>query len=215
MQVNIVVFPIGSGGNFLCRALTLDPATVPMGSLPLDSDVKQRLKAYSYDNIPSKQYNSFLNNGYSEWVDYELNHMYFPLTRGIPELEQSNKILVEFMHPDQLATKIQLFGPSDKINFSVVDIVGCRNWVVDHRLHKGAYTDAQSVKKQTEQEYSATKLLIKKYNANTISLRKILYNEKSFINEYKKICDNLQLKCYPELAGLLYKTWKNTWPSLF
>ena len=60
MIANIILFVAGSGGNFLARILTLDPATIPIGG---DGETaSERSELYHYSNIDkllNKKYNNF------------------------------------------------------------------------------------------------------------------------------------------------------------
>ena len=52
MNVKLIVFTRGSGGNFLARVLTLDESTAPMGGgMPT---TEERYNRYLYSNVDSK-----------------------------------------------------------------------------------------------------------------------------------------------------------------
>ena len=53
MIVNLIIYNLGAGGNFLGRVLTLDHTTFPMGGIDSDTEipsVADRLTRYCYDN---------------------------------------------------------------------------------------------------------------------------------------------------------------------
>lgn len=205
MKVKIILFPRGAGGNFLARVLTLDPATVPLGSENY-STAYQRCQQYCYTNIATP-FNQQLSNGLSSWVDTELNHFYFPLTRGFEELISLDQIIVEPIHPDHYAQKINLFGESDEIDLYYLDITGCKEWVQDQVAHKISNTADNT----TETELESLNTIIQNLSPTSISLLQILKSESTFCDEYIKLCNAMKLNSYPELALTIYQSWKNTW----
>lgn len=78
MNVKLVIYPHGAGGNFLARILTLDKTVFPMGDCHVNSSPKFLVDYYKYDNISlgENTYNEMLPNGLSKWVDIELNEYY-------------------------------------------------------------------------------------------------------------------------------------------
>jgi len=205
MQVKIILFPRGAGGNFLARVLTLDPATVPLGSENCSTS-QQRCEQYCYTNIDTP-FNRRLSNGLSSWVDTELNHFYFPLTRGFEELISLDQIVVEPIHPDHYSQKINLFGESDEIELYYLDITGCKEWVHDQVTHKISDTADHTL----EFELESLNTMIKDLSPTPISLLQILKSESTFGDEYIKLCNSMKLNSYPELALTIYRSWKNTW----
>jgi hypothetical protein len=202
MKINIVLFNRGSGGNFLARVLTLDPATVCLGKNNIESAV-DRCNYYCYDAIAVPP-NTPAGNGLSVWVDKELNQYYFPLTRGIEQLVQLNQLIIEPIHPDHYQTKLQLLGPDDHAKLYYIDPTGCENWVAAQVRHK----IMANIKQPLSEDLNS---IIEKQPAEAISLQKIIESEQTFLSEYVRVCNIMQLKSYPDLALKIYKTWQQTW----
>ena len=145
MIANIILFVAGSGGNFLARILTLDPATIPIGG---DGETaSERSELYHYSNIDkllNKKYNNFNNNGLSDWVEIELNKMFFPMTLGVEKITKMNKILVEPIHPSHYETKLGYFGKDDILKILYIDPIDCEQWITTQRIHKGVVKDNKS-----------------------------------------------------------------------
>lgn len=208
MNVNIVLFNRGSGGNFLARVLTLDPKTVALGEENIVT-AEQRCQTYCYDKI-TQPFNrpSHKGNGLSVWVDTELNYFYSPLTQGVEKLMASNQIVIEPIHPDHYEKKIKLFGKDDQIKLYYIDITDCENWVHDQVAHKILSKHAY-IKKINQT--SILKSIVSGQSAYPISLKNIIESELTFCAEYVKICTLMNLISYPELALKIYKSWQKTW----
>jgi hypothetical protein len=209
------MFLRGSGGNFLARVLTLDPSTVPIGGgadtahLPTN----KRVDRYRYDDqFSNKKFNVFLDSKLSVWVDKELNQYYFPLTIGVEKLIELNLIIVEPMHPEHFEQKLQYFGNDDQLTFFYVDPTNCMKWIVEQRLHKGAYTPSTaSIEQNTLDELNCLMQLLKKYDPISIKLENIIHSELEFLKEYRLACKNLKLPPYPTEDLEIYQSWKKTW----
>jgi hypothetical protein len=204
MKVNIILFNRGSGGNFLARILTLDPTTVCLGSVDIDS-AQDRCEYYCYSELTQPP-NTPLANGLSTWVDAELNRFYFPFTRGIEQLIKLNRTVIEPMHPDQYQVKSQLLGQDDQITLYYIDITGCESWVekqIKHKIHPA-----------TRPAYwcdTTLNNIASSQQATPIKLKNIIESEYTFVSEYSKVCGLMKLKSYPDLALKIYKTWQKTW----
>lgn len=213
MHVKFILFESGSGGNFLARVLTLDPSTVNLGDEC--STVEQRLARYRYDTPlfgPDKTYNAMLPSNLSYWVDIELNQYYFPFTRGIPELCELNKLVVEPIHSRNFDDKLLLLGKDDIVEFYYIDPSDCDEWIKDQIHHKisGQRTFSES---DYNQNIDHLYKLSQQYNMQPISLAAILKDQVSFINEYLRICDIMNLIPHCAEAEIIYKTWKATWKT--
>lgn len=213
MNVDVILFSAGSAGNFLARVLSLDTTTVPLGALTDYNDVERRFNHYDYSRVIENigtDFNNFLTNGLSKWVNYELNKMFFPLTRGIPELIKLNLRVIEPIHPQQLNHKMALLGKDDNINFSYIDITECIEWVTKQQIHKGAYKKFPTTHSTLDDLKNVTKCAIEN-NATSINLKNIILSEESFLKEYQKICAELNIKNYDLYAIGIYRSWKETW----
>lgn len=213
MKVKIILFPRGGGGNFLGRIFTLDTTTVPLGALSIDTlnNVDARAKAYHYSSLVSQiksPFNYPSKDGLSQWVDIELNTMYFPLTLGIETLVDLNRTVVEPIHEDHYETKKELFGSDDQLDLFYLDASGCEEWVLKQKQHK---ISTSATLELTTNEINNVNQLAEKYSAEPISLFNIISSDVSFLSEYCKISDLMGFKIYKTHALEIYKSWKQTW----
>ena len=221
MQANIILFVKGSAGNFLARVLSLDENTVPIGGVEPGQtvSVEQRAARYNYCHINRAiggKFNKFGQAGLSNWVDIELNQMYFPLTLGVEQLSRLNLDIVEPVHPLDLESKLDCFSSTDVLKYTYVDITDCIDWVVDHKLHKGVYTSdvtRSGVLSQTLFECTDLKIIHERCQAEPISLKKIINSADDFLSEYKRVCQYYSLTAYPTHVLNIYQSWKTTWPK--
>ena len=209
MKVTIILFNRGSGGNFLARILTLDPSTVCLGNANIDS-AQDRCEYYCYSE-PTISPNTHAGNGLSVWVDNELNHFYFPFTRGFKQLIEMNLTVVEPIHPDHYHTKIQLLGTDDRITLSYIETTGCENWIKQQIKHK-IYMLNKTIAPLLDD--TILNSIIVDQAATPINLKNIIESELTFEAEYIKICNRLELNSYPELALKIYRTWRRTWAPI-
>jgi hypothetical protein len=214
-----MVFVKGSGGNFLARVLTLDPATVPLGGTVDNSSLTtpERLDRYRYnDQFYTKQFNKPSgNNGLSHWVNMELNQYYFPLTMGVEKLIDLNLTVVEPIHPEHFEQKLQYFGVDDQIKFCYIDPLDCHSWIVDQRFHKGvcsANTSRVAAEKQVFDDCKHLQQIVTDEFV-PVNLKNILLSGQDFLNEYDKICKHLNILSFPTEALEIYQTWKKTWKT--
>lgn len=210
MNVKIVLFQIGAGGNFLSRVATLDDNTVPLGGYTEDSNylsTSERFLRYQYSNIPKdiiETFDELLPNGLTKWVDYELFTMFFPLTIGFEKLIKYNQTVVEFVHPEHYYEKLTFFGNDDCVETYWLDSSGCLDWVYRQGSTK---TTVRSIK-EVNDSYCLMKQIAEKENASSFSLLNIL---NSFETEYLEMCNKLNVKAHmPEALGI-YHSWKKTW----
>jgi|TARA_R110000824_G_scaffold401037_1_gene610466 hypothetical protein len=209
MQASLILFPVGAGGNFLSRVLSLDENTVPIGGYTEGKflSTKHRAERYHYRQVINKTGNDFstiLDNGLTKWVDYELNNMYFPLTFGMEKLVSLDQHIVEPLHLWHLEDKIQLFGKDDDITLYFVDCNDEEEWV-----HKQAST--KSTVKNLQDTLAACNELHDYAIENKLQgvrLSGILHN---FDQEYIRFCAILGIRPYPEHAKVIYESWKLTW----
>jgi hypothetical protein len=219
MQIKIVFFVVGSGGNFLNRVLTLDPTTVPMGAGQQQQHfcAEQRYQRYHYDRVKShvgSNSNEMLANCLTRWVDHELNFMYFPLSMGMERLIQLDQMVIEMIHPHHWIEKQKLFGIDDRMQFFYIDPSACVHWVVDQCMSKVFPSGAQYERVLASVENSINQLqeIVSQLNTiETIYLDRIIGNEDSFLEEYQRICNSMALQSYTEYAKEIYRSWKTTW----
>ena len=64
---------------------------------------------------------------------------------------------------------------------------------------------------QNQQQASLMQDIINNNTAHRIDLKKIIESELTFLEEYVKICQAMQLNSYSNLALKIYQTWRCTW----
>jgi len=209
MKVSLILFQVGAGGNFLSRVLTLDESTVPVGGYIEQEfflSTNSRLERYHYRNVVKEIGNNYkiLDSGITTWVDFELNKMFLPLTIGIEELVGYNQHVIEFVHPHDYKTKIELFGSDDDVTTYYLDSGDSLDWV-----YKQASTKS-TVKymKDVVHEYDQLVQIAKEYNMKKFSLHNIL---NSFVDEYNLMCKTVGCKPHIDQAVTIYNSWKQTW----
>jgi len=211
MNVTLILFCKGTGGNFFSRVLTLNEKTVPLGRNNLTTE--QRALTYNYKNIDNKikgQYNEILNNGLSKWVDIELNEMFFPLTRGVENLVKLNLKVIGPIHPEHFEAKKNYFGVDDQINVVYIDPTDCENWIVAQMIHKGVIQKTPPIK-FLKTHIDDMFAIAKKINAVPVSLKNILESPEKFLIEYHIACGACDVTPYDFYAIEVYKSWKETW----
>ena len=210
MIVNLIIYNAGAGGNFLGRVLTLDQTTFPMGGIDIDiPSTTDRFSRYYYDNkFESIKSNNILSNGLSCWVDYELNKYYFPLTSTMETLLEYNLKIIEPIHPHQIEEKINLFGKDDQIKFYYVDPTGCADWIHNQVQHK---IDLNVTLDKVISGINLLDVKLTQYSCYPISLANIIKSRASFLKEYNKICNILEITAHNQYAIQIYNSWKKTW----
>jgi len=211
MYVSLVIFQIGAGGNFLSRVLSLDETTVPIGGYQEGTNflnVQDRYKRYHYNRVleyTGKEFNKVVGNGLTKWVDYELNHMCFPLTLGIEKLVELDQHIIEPLHLWDYKTKLKLFGESDTIAPThYIDCTNCFKWVADQAMFKSTVKSAEDVKIQGDDVDNYAK----QNNLLPIRLEELLYN---FEIEYERVCKSIKVKAHTDYALQIFNSWKDTW----
>jgi len=209
MNINAILFNRGAAGNFLARVLTLDPATVALGSNEFES-AAERCKHYCYP-VTSEPPAAHHSNGLSVWVNNELNNFYFPFTRGIEKLVELDKIVIEPIHPDHYYNKLSLLGDDDCVQLYYMDIDDCEDWVMQQVRHKILKTNDQLIVEDQKQQNSALADILQQASAEPIFLKRILMSDESFLQEYLRISQLMGLNAYCEFASAIYQSWRCTW----
>lgn len=210
ITVYFIHYISGSGGNFLGRVFSLDDSIVGMGSNGFTSSTLDRQKTYNYTTIPI-EYNNYKN----DWVNYELEIMYFPLTLGVIKLSNINARIIQPVEPFNFYNKLNLFGKDDIINHLHVDTEHCIEWINQQKKHKGAHI-VPNVKKipiETTKDLVDLTRIIEKINSHKINLNNIISSDEGFITEYEKACDFVQSKKHTDIALEIYWSWKKTWAN--
>ena len=192
LDANLIIYNRGAGGNFLARLLTLDEATVPLGSKD-NLTTQERFELYHYKNIQLSydSYGTFNKEHLSHWVDIELKEMFFPLTCGVETLLAMDLKIIEPMHPDELEEKLNHFGPDDTTNLMVLDSTGYKDWVLKQKIHKGAYTNIDLVEINYETECEIINYLSNPYQ---IKLSNILGTNDEFLKNIAVSATCVKLK---------------------
>ena len=216
MKINLILFNSGAGGNFLSRVLTLDTVTFPLGGVSHGvPTAQQRFEKYRYgDQFAGFRFNEPLSNGFSKWVDMELTQYYFPLSSGMETLIEKDLVIIEAIHPHHYEEKLALFGPDDQIQHFYIDPRGCEDWIIDQQFHKGVLP--ATVSKDRARQYlleniTVLKNIVTTVNCYPISLTNVIQDQDSFLLEYVKICQILEVRAYENYATKIYQSWKTTW----
>ena len=225
IYVSLIIYQIGAGANFLSRVLSLDETTVPVGGYQEGTNflnVQDRYKKYHYNQVleytgkdfnkiikgnPSKDFNKIIkgNIAVTKWVDYELNHMCFPLTLGIEKLVELDQHIIEPLHLWDYKTKLKLFGKRDIIAPThYIDCTNCFEWVAAQAMFKSTVKSAKDVRIQGDDVDNYAK----QNNLLPIRLEELLYN---FEIEYERVCKSIKVKAHTEYALQIFNSWKDTW----
>jgi len=210
MIVNLIIYNIGAAGNFLGRVLTLDQTTFPMGGIDaaIPSTADRFNKYYYSSQFDFFKFNEMSTNGLSRWVELELNTYYFPLTSTIETLLEYNLKIIEPIHPHQIEDKINLFGQDDQIKLYYIDPTGCVEWIYNQSKHK--VSEARTLDNVLT-DIDLLNIKLTKYSCCPISLANIINSQESFLKEYIKICNILEVTPHTEYAIQIYNSWKKTW----
>jgi len=212
MQVSLILFPVGAGGNFMSRVFSLDETTVPIGGYQGGTNflnVQDRYNRYHYDQVlknTGQDYNKLLKSGLTKWVDYELNNMYFPLTFGMEKLAKFNQHIVEPLHLWHIEDKMQLFGKDDLIKIYYVDCTDVEEWVCRQAITKGGMADITVADVFTE--CNALDQFANEKKLQSIQLKSILYD---FETEYPRVCKIIGVRAHKQYAKQIFDSWKQTW----
>lgn len=211
MDVNIIIYIAGCGGNFLSRALTLDSGTIALGNGEYEHiDTPTRFEQYSYRELPQLPVRK---DDRATWWQWELKHT-FPLRRvGVERLLELPYKIVEAQHPEYFENLLHVFSPADNLKLFYIDITDAVDWLFRQQIHKtgcngydmGHIThllgNARPVKRQ----------LASQYHMQPIYLKKIIESKQSFLQEYQRICKQMDIQPQVDYAGLLYDQWVRTW----
>lgn len=212
LDVGILSFNRGAGGNFLARILTLDPATVCLSAKNIDS-VDERYRLYHYDNVKlsPKEFSLPAEHGLTKWVSYELNEMYFPLFKGMETLLDLNLKVIEPIHPNHLENKLNLLGPDDKIKIAIVENDDL-TWTYHQMRHK---CDRHLTRQHFDSLINMENKIIDDYkniySCFSIKLSNIIGSETNFFDAYHQLCNFFNVKFYDEYAIEIRNSWKKTW----
>ena len=212
LDIGIILVNRGAGGNFLARALTLDTTTVCLSKENLNT-VDQRFKLYHYNNIHFSPNEFAIHNkdGPSNWVRHELFEMYFPFTRGFESLIELNLKVIEPVHPNQLADKLNLLGPDDKIKIAIIDNDNLE-WNYQQILHK---IDKKFSQQEFDNLVNTENLIIneskKTHHCLSTKLSDIIGSDESFIDAYHQLCNFFGIDHHDDYALEIRNSWKKTW----
>lgn len=212
LDIGILLFNRGAGGNFLARVLTLDPTTVCLSAQNIDN-VDERSQLYHYNSLKLSPHEFSLpaTDGLSRWVSYELFEMYFPLSRGVENLLELNLKVIEPIHPNHLMDKLNLFGSDDQIKIAIIENNDL-NWTYNQVLHKiSKNVSRQQFNKFIDMENNIIDNHRKIHQYISIKLSDIIGSQTNFIRAYHQLCEFFNVKFYDEHATEIRNSWKKTW----
>ena len=212
MNVNLVLFIPGAGGNFLSRILTLDSKTVPLGKQgeyqQLDTD--QRFEQYTYRNYPPLP---IAQNDLVTWWKFELENAY-PFRRlGIEKLVELDLEVIEFSHPEYFDHLLTVVGPNDCVKYFYIDTTGAEDWVVKQKIQKTG-ANGYSLEHVYDEVTQETKVINNQktlYDFNPIYLEEIVAGGERFLQEYQRVCRLMGIDHHDDYAQQLYWQWVKTW----
>lgn len=200
--INVVVYPIGLGGNIIRFLLSLHTNTFPLYPKKEFNEDQPRHEIYSFKNIRWK---------YGNWSDYEFSDSW-QKTRSIDYLTMflgQNKYdtLTIADHPDE--TDFEIFKKTNvDFNFLTVDVSEKYHTSVIQFLKSNQLPPYDILKK------SESSIFINDYKKNfkpyVINHDCFLEGEETFIHEYKRLLTHLNYTLDKDVltnAMTLYRGW--------
>lgn len=211
MDVKLIIYIAGCGGNFLSRVLTLDTGTIAMGDGEYEHiDTPTRFNNYSYRELPKLP---IRKDDRSTWWKWELKHT-FPLRRiGVERLLELPYKIIEAQHPEYFEGLLEVFSPTDHVQYFYIDVTGAEDWVIRQQIQKtgcNGYT-TQQVAEILKEKNSELLQQRDQYRFAPIYLCKIVESKISFLDEYQRVCGLMSIQPQTDYAGRLYDQWVNTW----
>jgi len=211
VNVNIIIYIAGSGGNFLSRALTLDTSTIALGVGEYEHlDTATRFKNYSYVEIPQLPVRK---NDRTTWWHWELENT-FPLRRiGVEKLLDLPYTIIEVQHPEYFESLLEVFSPTDQVKGFYIELNGAEDWVIRQQIHKTGCRgyDLQYIKNLLSSTQKEKQRLRDRYGLVPIYLKNIIASEDSFVDEYRRVCGLMNIGTQEHHARELYRQWVRTW----
>jgi len=197
-----IIYPMGSGGNFLTRLLTLSEKTIPMikhelihvDQVATEMTAQERFDLYNHFDITDWRTSEF-----SVIMQYKWGQ------RDFYEYEQSTRFLIDNWHP-------HVFLTEDDRGVLWVENTWQHIIFIDGDLEDRQFFNDMKIKKDyppnTSAMYQSQHMLRETYADRAIDLSfKCLINDQDFPVWLKKINQQLDLELDLNLALKLWKSW--------
>ena len=202
MESVIILYLPGHAGNFVARLFSLDATTMPL--LPkhvLGQSIKKAHIPDDFDRLKNYQYSSILTD-FKTWQQYHDSYADYKESSTYQLLnifckEQFSRIVFK-MHPHEFITD---FVPGTAAELYYVDL-DLDRW--------GTWVDTQQQKlnfQYRDNERQQFETLREKYKMQPISLDRLLQSQRSFLQEYHRVCGIMGIVPLPEQALALRKDW--------
>jgi hypothetical protein len=203
MKTVIVLYMPGHAGNFVSRLFSLDPTTMPLIRQQLMTEsIDQGLEIPdSFDRLTNYRF-SKVSDEFDSWQEFHRayadhkDHVSYRLLNVF--CNQKYVRIVFPLHPSEFGHDIS--GP-DETEFYYVDLDLDRwgSWV-DASRQKLHFEDRPNEQENFEHYKNS-------YNMKPISLSLLLENESAFLQEYNRVCKEMNISPDTEQALALYTDW--------
>lgn len=207
--VHIIFFLTGCGGNIIRFLLSLDEKTYPVHPLnePYDKNY-DRPSLYSYKNLFWK---------FGSWIKFEnyfLGHIQDPLTYFLKQ-EKFDTIILH-LHPGRMGESIAAYDKFKevhesnlsciKVTYSMVTVSDKYQPYIDWFLENAKSTKLLTPDHMIDKE--AYNRLKNELNPYMINFDNFILNESTFLEEYKRLCNHLNIKVMTDDALKVYRPWR-------
>jgi hypothetical protein len=211
-QINhvFVVYNPGYAGNFLIRLFSLDTAVVPQSTLEsintekfFDLSIEERSNFYSFASVR----NQYLNwqKFHRTWMDF---HHYEQFKSKLNRTHTYNTIIFSMHSPEYLRFQRQIESiKHHQIVFVDLDENRYSSWI------KKSQKDLNF--KYRLDETKIYKSLLDQHDQPKINLTAMLESTESFICEYLRMAEILNVNVHINDAVKLYKEWYETRVSYY
>ena len=192
-NLQLIFYQIGEGGNFLSRLFSLSPNTIFLwhtgtcGCIPKDHSLEEKLKYYNYtEEIRNWMVDAHLTPS----VNYMVKHYW-------KNYWEHNNTLIGCVHYHEYNSNMfQNFLQKNINYFSIKMTENCRNYLRQqlNLSHSPIYN---------------TEEIIKSKNFNYIDMDLLLSNNENFLNEYKRICNLMNIDPIDSSTVInFFENWK-------
>ena len=201
MKTIIIMYMPGHAGNFLARLFSFDHSTMPQ--LPktllnryIVSDSKSenldRMKMYSFNEVESFRNWQEFHRAWSDFHQHKRSNLLAAIWK--------KSSIVYAVHPHEFSRFEFFMKGNANIKFFYVDLNSKDQHWVDSNQTKLSFINRDC-------EPSMFDKFKNNYNMKPIDLSAILESEESFLTEYYRCCEVMELPTHTDQAIKLYKDW--------
>lgn len=211
-QINhvFVVYNPGYAGNFLIRLFSLDTAVVPQTTVELidtekffDLSVEERSDFYSFAGVRTQYLN--WQKFHRTWIDF---YHYEQFESKLNNPHTYNTIIFGMHSPEYLRFQRQIQSIKHRqIVFVDLDENLYSNWIEQSQKDLNF--------KYRLDEAKIYNYLLDQHDQSKINLTAMLESTESFIHEYLRIAETLNVKAHVTDAVKFYKEWYETRVSYY